>query len=86
VLTHRTLPLVVLALSASLSGSQVLTAEPMNPAPRSAQADDAEGRDSQARSKLKDAGKSLDLQDYEAAVAKYTKFIDNVGVEGSCLD
>ena len=85
-LTHRVLHVVVLALSASLPGWQVLAAEPMNPAPRASQADDAEGRDSQARGKLKDAGDSLDFKDYDAAIVKYTKFIDNVGVEGSCLD
>jgi len=84
--TQRILRLFVVALSASSPGWQVLTAEPMNPASQSAATDAIEGRESQARGKLKDAGASLELKDYEAAIAKYTKFIDNVGVEGSCLD
>ena len=33
---------------------------------------------------LKEAGAYLGLKDYDAAVAKYTKFIDGFGLEDSC--
>ena len=36
------------------------------------------------RAHLKEAGAYLDLKDFDAAVAKYTKFIDNFGLEDSC--
>ena len=84
--TQRILRLFVIALGASSPGWQAATAEPVNPTSQSAATDDIEARDSQARGKLKDASASLEVKDYEAAITKYTKFIDNVGVEGSCLD
>ena len=33
---------------------------------------------------LREAGAYLKLKDYDAAVAKYTKFIDDFGLESSC--
>jgi tetratricopeptide (TPR) repeat protein len=33
---------------------------------------------------LKEAGGYLGLQDYDIAIAKYTKFIDSFGLEDSC--
>ena len=33
---------------------------------------------------LKEAGAYLKLKDYDAAIAKYTKFIDDFGLESSC--
>jgi tetratricopeptide (TPR) repeat protein len=36
------------------------------------------------RAHLKEARAYLDLKDYDAAVARYTKFIDSFGLEDSC--
>ena len=36
------------------------------------------------RAHLKEAGGYLGLKDYDIAIAKYTKFIDNFGLEDSC--
>ena len=35
---------------------------------------------------LKEAGAYLGLKDYDAAIARYTKFIDGFGLEDSCRD
>jgi tetratricopeptide (TPR) repeat protein len=36
------------------------------------------------RAYLKEAGGYLGLKDYDSAIAKYTKFIDEFGLEDSC--
>jgi tetratricopeptide (TPR) repeat protein len=42
------------------------------------------GMQTYPRAHLKEANGYLGLQDYDAAVTKYTKFIDNFGLEDSC--
>jgi tetratricopeptide (TPR) repeat protein len=42
------------------------------------------GMQTYPRAHLKEANGYLGLQDYDAAIKKYTKFIDNFGLEDSC--
>ncbi len=42
------------------------------------------GMEEYPRAHLNRAGSYLDLKDYDAAVAQYTKFIERFGLEGSC--
>jgi tetratricopeptide (TPR) repeat protein len=42
------------------------------------------GMDAFPRAHLQEAATNLDLKKYDAAIAKYTKFLDRFGVEDSC--
>ncbi len=42
------------------------------------------GMDTFPRVHLQRAGANLELKKYDAAIAQYTKFIDDFGLEGSC--
>jgi tetratricopeptide (TPR) repeat protein len=42
------------------------------------------GMQNYPRAHLKEANGYLGMQDFDAAIAKYTKFIDNFGLEDSC--
>jgi tetratricopeptide (TPR) repeat protein len=42
------------------------------------------GMERYPRVHLKEAGGYLKLQDYDAAIARYTRFIENFGLEDSC--
>ena len=42
------------------------------------------GMQTYPRAHLKEANGYLGLQDYDAAIAKYSKFIENFGLEDSC--